>query len=161
MEIYIFPKEKVTKQMWHRNSPQMPQNAQLWWEENNSVYIVNIKRGGFCSKGKPRLLIAAPSSRWLRPAVASVTQQATLNQIRDSDFEERGRRVRTWEEEAVLKAINGAVGRVACYQHGLWGDVQLVCRLLNSLNRLSGTGGQTLRTACRARHSLIPSYSFL
>lgn len=35
-------------------------------------------------------VIADPSSGWPRPLVASVTRQAALNHIRDSDFEGRG-----------------------------------------------------------------------
>lgn len=43
----------------------------------------------------------------------------------------------------------------------LWRDVQLVCRLLKSLDCLSGARGQALSAACRALDSLILSYSFL
>lgn len=57
-------------------------------------------------------VIADPSSGWPRPLVASVTRQAALNHIRDSDFEGRGQRLRTCEDGAVMKEINGAVGRV-------------------------------------------------
>lgn len=100
---------------------------------------------------------AARSSGWLRPLVASVTRQVALNQIGDSDFEGRARRVPACEDRAVMKEINGAVGRVACYQHMLCGEM---CSLLKSWDCLSGTRGQTLSAACRALDSLILSYSF-
>lgn len=51
--------------------------------------------------------------------MASVTWQVALNQIRDSDFEGRGRRVYACKDGAVMKEMNGTVGRLVCYQQGL------------------------------------------
>lgn len=67
-------------------------------------------------------VIVAPSSGWIRPLVASVTQQAALNQIRASGLVQKCHEC----DRAARKEINGAVGRDGVLSAwALWRDVQL------------------------------------